>query len=76
MTDVLSAAALNRALLARQLLLERRALSAEAALEHLVGMQAQEPQEPYVGMWSRLSGLDPAEPSGLLADRAVPSAPR
>lgn len=69
MTTVLSRQALNRALLERQLLLERRQMSIEDALEHLVGMQAQAPLAPYVGLWSRLDPFDPDALSERVLDR-------
>jgi hypothetical protein len=67
----LSRLAMNRALLARQLLHERRPLPALAAVEHLVGLQAQTPNAAYLGLWSRLDGFDTSELSGLMADRQV-----
>ena len=71
MTEVLSRRELNRALLARQLLLERSTMSPLAAIEQLVGMQAQLPTPPYYGLWTRLAGFDPAELSQLFLDRQV-----
>jgi Winged helix DNA-binding domain len=68
---VLSVRALNRALLARQLLLERRELAVGDAIEHLVGMQAQEPQAPYIGLWTRLADFSPHELSELIATRGA-----
>jgi len=54
---VLTLRELNRATLARQMLLERAAISAPAAIERLVGLQAQLPVAPYVGLWTRLAGF-------------------
>ena len=68
---VLSPRALNRALLARQLLVERSDLGAVDAVDHLVGMQAQAPLAPYVGLWSRLRGFVPTDLAVPLEGRAV-----
>jgi hypothetical protein len=54
---VLTLRELNRATLARQLLLERKRLSPAAVIERLVGMQAQWPSAPYVGMWTRTTSF-------------------
>ncbi|MER5302548.1 winged helix DNA-binding domain-containing protein [Streptomyces lasiicapitis] len=68
---VLDNRALNRATLARQLLLERADIPALDAVTHLGGLQAQEPQEPFVGLWSRLRGFDAPVLSDLLTGRRV-----
>jgi Winged helix DNA-binding domain len=78
--EVLSQRALNRALLSRQLLLDRVDLPDEAgrrrsmviqAIEHVVGLQAQAPFPPYYGLWSRLGGFRPEDLAALLTDRGV-----
>ncbi|GAA4104875.1 winged helix DNA-binding domain-containing protein [Actinomadura miaoliensis] len=68
---VLDTRALNRATLARQLLLDRADMPVLDAVAHLCGLQAQEPQEPFVGLWSRLRAFDPAALSDLLTGRRV-----
>lgn len=68
---ILDARALNRATLARQLLLQRGDMAPLDAVAHLAGLQAQEPQEPFVGLWSRLRGFEPRQLDDLLTERRV-----
>jgi hypothetical protein len=63
---VLTARELNRATLARQLLLERKKLSPLKVVEHLVGMQAQWSPAPYVGIWTRTTDFERAQLERLL----------
>ena len=77
---VLSLRAVNRALLARQLLLERQVLPAGGpdraaqvvrTIEHLVGLQAQAPFPPYYGLHSRLDGFLPGDLATLITGRSA-----
>jgi hypothetical protein len=68
---VLTLRELNRATLARQLLLERKRLSPTAVIEHLVGMQAQWPPAPYVGIWTRTTSFRREALERELASAAV-----
>lgn len=63
--------ALNRALLARQYLDRRAEVPVETAVRHLVGLQAQAPAPPYVGLWTRLDGFAAEDLSRAMADRRV-----
>lgn len=66
---VLDRRTLNRTLLARQGLLARTHEPALAVVERLVGMQAQEPIDPYVALWTRLEDFDPTELADAILDR-------
>ncbi len=68
---VLTQRELNRATLARQLLLERKRLAPAAVVERLVGMQAQWPPAPYVGVWTRVTSFRRETLERLLAHGAV-----
>jgi hypothetical protein len=67
--EVISRRALNRALLARQLLLRRETRSAADTIEHLVGMQAQIPTNPYIALFARLEGFQHDELGELMTTR-------
>jgi hypothetical protein len=60
---------LNRALLARQGLLERWTVPVEQVLGRLVGLQAQSPQAPFGALWARMTDFRPAQLDDLLIER-------
>ena len=68
---VLTPRELNRALLARQLLLAREPLRVTHALERVAGLQAQEPRAPYIGLWTRVEGFERAALTDALHRRTV-----
>ncbi len=69
--QVLTLRELNRALLARQLLLERRKLGVAQAVEQLCAIQAQWPQSPYIALWTRLTGFTKEQLTRALAQHRV-----
>lgn len=62
---------LNRATLARQLLLRREKLGVLDAVHRVTALQAQEPASPYLALWNRVKGFDPADLDAAFADRSV-----
>src|SRR3954454_23683954 len=71
MRDPLTLADLNRTLLARQLLLERRSMPLVRALEAVAGIQAQDPVAPLFGLAARLDGFDAGALTRALHRRSV-----
>jgi hypothetical protein len=69
--EVLSRRALNRATLARQLLLQRVPFTAANAVEWLAGMYAPIPDDPYVGLWARLQKFAHEDLSFAIEERRV-----
>ncbi len=67
----LSERALNRALLARQMLLERRGGRLADAVDRLGGLQTQYAPSGYIGLWSRLDGFARADLTRALERRAI-----
>jgi hypothetical protein len=71
MTEILSQRRLNRAALARQLLLEPSGLDVVSAVEQIGGLQAQEPASPFIGLWARLKAFSVADLSAAIEARRV-----
>ncbi len=67
----LSTRALNRALLARQLLLERKARPLSRVLDRLVGLQAQQVSPPFVGLWTRSASASREQLAEAIRTRKV-----
>ena len=68
---VLTQRELNRALLARQLLLERARLPLPRAVERMGGIQNQYAPSGYIGLWSRLEGFERDDLTRALERRSL-----
>ena len=66
-----SPAALNRAVMARQMLTARQKITPVRAIEQLAGLQAQVARPPYVGLWTRIEGFEREDLTRALVKRTV-----
>jgi hypothetical protein len=62
---------LNRATLARQLLLRREPLTVVDAVRRVMALQAQQAASPYVALWNRVASFNPADLDAAFVDRTV-----
>jgi hypothetical protein len=67
----LTARRLNRATLARQLLLSRASLPVVDAVQRVVALQAQAPPSPYIALWNRVADFDPADLDRGFAEQGI-----
>ncbi|MCZ7414378.1 MULTISPECIES: winged helix DNA-binding domain-containing protein [unclassified Streptomyces] len=68
---MITARELNRATLARQLLLNREPLTVPEAVRRVVALQAQQPASPYLALWNRVTELTPADLDAAFATGTV-----
>ncbi|WP_027346042.1 winged helix DNA-binding domain-containing protein [Hamadaea tsunoensis] len=71
MGEKLSLRELNRATLARQMLLDRVAMAPDRLIDHLVGLQAQTTTTWYAGLWARITDFDPQTVVSMMRDRRL-----
>ena len=69
--EILSDRQLNRATLARQMLLTRSDISIPEAVRFLGGLQAQQSNDPYIGLWTRLEGFKHEALTALIVDKTL-----
>jgi hypothetical protein len=69
--DTLTTRQLNRATLARQMLLQRSDRGIVESVEFLGGLQAQQSNDPYIGLWTRLNGFAPERLTALIVDKLL-----
>jgi hypothetical protein len=70
-SPILSQLELNRALLARQMLLQRENITAFEAIERVIGLQAQATNPPYYALWARLENFQKEHLAELILNKQV-----